>query len=366
MAKGLCVDGVPVDKKVRSFQLTRNPNDFLMIQQYYDDYKEHWHKKVEDLIDMEEFEREWYHKLLHSIETYHEDKAIMICRVKGWSLNHKFNRWFYSALRNWICNIKTQAFRIKKRPGIVCPICLREVSRIEERHLAHIRTTKDLPKIFQWENETYRTCLKPRKQVRRYVCTYKEAKKDPRQKTVPVNWLWKLPFGEPGVVCPFTKKIISILDDEYLLLLPKKYKHYAKPYTWFEFQEEFPSYLIYSELMSLDFSETTTSNKNRVFADQVGSNYRLLKADFPSYTCEYNYLGKGRSSPAEYEYAVLAVENCVENKTDREILRYMMIGYDAKDICEELAISRNEFKSRIVELRSNKNLEKTLLTGIIE
>ena len=58
-AKGICVDGMPVDEKVKNFQDDRKNDDFLMVQQYYDDYKEYWFNKVSELIDRDEFEQEW-------------------------------------------------------------------------------------------------------------------------------------------------------------------------------------------------------------------------------------------------------------------------------------------------------------------
>ena len=362
MPKGICVDGYSIDSKARSFQINKNSEDFLMIQQYYDDYFEHWYKKVEDLVEREEFRREWCSKLLHAINTYCEQKAIYICRTRGWSMNQKFNRWFYSALRNWISNIKTQAFRSKRRPGIVCPICLREVPKIEELHLRHIRTTKELPRVFEWNGEVYKTMLKPRKQARKYLCGLKEALKHPKSEQISVKWPWRI-SNRKGVVCPLTGNIIPEIVDIYLLKLPKRFRHYAKLYTWFQFQEEFPNYMVHSEVRSLDYQNAFSFQKDGAFVDYVRRDKRKTGGNFAPYTCFFGAL-RG-SPPLEYEHTLMAIRKHVDDQTDREILMYMIVGYEPKDVCEELGISRNEFKERVGILKNNRVLERTLIKGIV-
>ena len=363
MAKGICSDGVSVDQKVRSFQLTRNNDDFLLVKQYYDNYKDRWYKQVEGIMDHEEFYSKWCGKLLKSMNNYCEEKAIKLSRSKGWSMNQKFNRWFWRAVFNLVSNIITQHNQLKNYPGIVCPVCFKEVKKIESKHLSHVRTTKDLPKIFQYDGCVYKVMLKPRKEARIYTCGLQEALKNPKCQTKGIPWPWKI-NGSPGVVCPFTKKIVEIIDNEYLSKLPRKYRYYAKPYTWFEFQNEFPNSMVRSEIMSLEFSDES-DKKDQAFIDQVLAKKRL-KGDFASYTCSYLNLGRrSESSPVEYEHAIKSIEKHVEDKTDKKILKYLMIGYELPDICEELNISRKEIKVRTALLQKNKSLEKTLLYGII-
>ena len=69
--------------------------------------------------------------------------------------------------------------------------------------------------------------------------------------------------------------------------------------------------------------------------------------------------------PVEYEYAIKAIEQEVDDNIDKKILKYVMIGYEVKDVCEEIGISRKEFKLRLGNLRENKSLETILLSGII-
>ena len=359
MGKGICVDGDSIDKKVRLFQIERKTDYYIMIEQYYDDYKKFWYNQVQEFIEEEDFNREWCSRLLHSMETYREDKAIKISRLRGWSMKQKFNRWFYRALHNWISNIKTQAFRCKRRPGIICPICFKEIPKIEERHLRHLRTIRDLPKFFEYNGKVYKTTLKPHKKAKFFGHDLKETLKNPKMTFV--EWPWKI-NETPAVVCPFTKKIIPFIDDVYLSKLPKKYQHYAIPYTWTQFQQEFPSYLAHNDVMSLDFSRKTSSNKNGTFMEQIGmKNKRVFDASFAPYTCSFSELF---NAPLEYEHSVKTINNCIQDNLDKKILKYLIIGYEIKDIYEELSISRKEYKERVNQLSKNKVLEYSLVAGL--
>lgn len=358
MSKGICADGISVDEKVKKFQENRSSDTFEQIGKYYDDFREFWYKQVNEYIDREDFDREWSTKLLHSVETYKEDKALDICRSNGWSMTQKFNRWFYRALKNWICNIKTQAFRTKRRPGILCPICYREVPKIEERHLSHIKTTKDVPKAFEYKGAVYKTFLKPKKEAKIFEGSLKEVLKTHNVKALNVQWPWYLDTGEIGVFCPFTKRIVSSITDEYISTLPDKFKYYAKPYTWLEFQQEFPSYMVHSEIMSLDYSGN--EKNNRVFMDSVKTNKRILGGAFPSYLCSVSELDLS----IEYEYVIDAIEKNVLDEIDKDILKYIIIGHDIRYVCDELGITRKEIKDRLVNLKKNKSLEMFLINGL--
>lgn len=358
MAKGICSDGIPVDKKVKLFQETRESDVFEIIGDYYDGFRDFWYKQVTEYIEKDDFDREWSTKLLHSIETYDEDKAMDICRSHGWSMNQKFNRWFYRALKNWICNIKTQAYRTKRRPGILCPICYREVAKIEERHLAHIRSTKDVPRAFEYKKIVYKTSLRPKNETKIFECKLKEALKMRNIKTTTIKWPWFLENGDPGVFCPFTKKIVPQITDEYIATLPAKHKHYAKPYTWFDFQKEFPSHMIHSEVMSLNYSDSDKSN--RVFIDSVKKDKRIVGGLFPSYLCSISDL----ELAIEYEHVINIIEKNVNDETDQYILKHIALGNDIKFLCDDLGISKKEFKERMLTLRQNKLLEMFLVNDL--
>lgn len=364
MSKGFCSDGVSVDAKVSEFQKTRRSDEFVYISRYYDDYKDYWYRQVEELIDRDEFDRDWGSRLLHSIDTYNEAKAIQICRTHGWSMAQKFNRWFYRALKNWISNINTQSFRTKRRPGIICPICFREVGKIDEQHLEHRRTTKDLPRAFEFNGVVYKTMLKPRKKARMFTCSLKEALKYSKIKhrTVSCKWPWHID-GNKGVMCPFTHNIVPYIDNEYISKLHYKYRHYAKKTSWFEFHEAFPSYMVHNDVLSIDFT-SGKNNKDMVFVNNIGVNRRFMGSTIPSYATLVVQMN-AMNAPVEYEYAVTAIDNNVDDKIDKDILRYMMIGYDERDICEELEITRKELKARVEVLSGNKKLEIMLSKGVM-
>ena len=357
---GVCADGIAIDQKVRSFQIHRGNDDYLMIEQYYDDYKEYWFRKVSDLIEKEEFDCEWCRKLLHALETYQESKAIMICRLRGWAMDKKFNRWFYSALRNWISNIKAQAYRAKQMPGIMCPVCLKEVGKIDERHLQHIKTTKDLPKVFFYQDEVYKTYLKPRKRLKKYLCSLNEALQNPRQKGESIEWPWFV-GKKPMVVCPFMKVLISELNDQYILTLPHKYKHYAKSMNWFEFQDEHPNFMVHSEIKSLDYQSSSPSN-DQIFIERIHIDKRIANSNV-SYMSIYASLN---NISMEFEHALKVIETCVQDNQDQKILKYIVSGYEIKDICEVMDLPKKDVKRRMSELSENKQLERMLLKVVMK
>lgn len=342
---GFCDDGISIDDKVIEFQKHRRNDDFKSLQKYYSSFQRFWHNKVKDLIDEDEFSLEWDSKLLHSVETYDQDRAIELCKLKGWSLNSKFNRWFYSSLRNMISNIKTSAFRGNKQPLVTCPVCLKEVSKIDDIHLKHIISLSDLPKTFKWGKDVYKTALKP----------YKDATVKTQNGWETVNWPWYLRDGTPAVVCPFTLKLYNYLDRMYIDKLPKKYKHYAVPYTWFDFQEEFPTAIIHSEIHRLDTNCAINSEHQK---SDVSTNLRVFSKEFAEYTCGLDGLNR---MPVDYENTISIIKKYSNNKVDKYILMCLAVGYSLQDICDELEITRKDLQSRILELKNNVNLKNTLM-----
>jgi len=340
----VCTDGTLVDEKVMQFQLHHKSEDFDLIRKYYISYRKFWFNKVSDLIEEEEFYLEWDEKLLHAVETYDDDRAKALCQLKNWPINSKFNRWFYSSLRNMISNIKSGAFRGNKQPSVICPICLRQVPKIEEQHLKHIISTKDLPKTFIWNCDTYKTFSKP----------YQKALKLVKGHWQKVKWEWFLKDGTKGVVCPFTMNIVPKIDSEYINTLPKKYKHYAVPYSWFEFQEEFPTAIVHSEIHRIDTNSIECDGRKR---SDVSVNLRTANSEYSNYTCEIDMI----ENTTEYESAMKVIEKYSSDKIDKYIMMCLTTGYSMQDVCEELNISRRDLQNRITSLKENVNLKNALI-----
>ena len=353
----MCRDGTPVDERVRSYQLTRSDRDFEQIKDYYDDFRDYWFAKVQELLDRDDFEREFYNKLHQAVETYNEEKAITLCRLRGWSLKQKFNRWFYRALQNWASNVRASKFRGKNIPSVVCPVCMREVSRIDERHLQHLRTVQDLPSVFEYGGRVYRTMLKPRKFARYYECSLRNALRRLPDRSKKTSWPWYLHDGKtPGVLCPLTGDIVPEITNEYIQAMPAEHRHYAPPCTWDEFQQAHPSALPHAEVYSLEYG----GDGEAMFRDFVHVNARLTAAEIPPYSCFYEDLKKA-SVPIEYEFVVDAIRRYVVDPLEREILKLATLGYTEAEMCYRLCIRKAELNAKLRSLRQNEGLHLALM-----
>ena len=241
-----CADGTPITEKVLMYQKNLLGDDYLPIYRYYDNFKDKWYLELQDFLDRSTFDAEFDFKLCRAIQSFDEEQARILCEKYKWSFLGAFNRWFYAVLRNWKSNVKTSAFRQKKRPSVQCPVCGRHVPRIDEAHLAHIKTKSDLPKAFSWKGNIYSVVTTPdsyatcwgkythKKLTKINSGDFKGMEKER------VSWPWYTKEGTHGKVCPFTKKIIPNLSNDYIAGLPKRHNRYAQIMSWQEFVEEFP------------------------------------------------------------------------------------------------------------------------------
>jgi len=351
-----CKDGILVTDKVLEYQKTRNSECYALIYDYYENYKEKWYGELKDYLDWDNFNSDFDFKLYRAIDTFDGEQASYLCKKNGWKPHGSFNRWFYAVLRNWKSNVKTSAFRQKKRPSVQCPVCGRYVPRIDELHLAHYKTKSDLPVAFRWEEKIYSVYSSP---VGLSVCwgDYSSEKltdindgrhlKHSRLKEK-VRWQWYTEDGHRGVVCPFSKKIVSELNDQHLATLPYELGRYARPFTWQEFVEEYPyPVLIQAEVYSLDYH---------------------LADDDPSY--QENIIVKSKSTSLdrdgveddnvslEYEHVFHLIDTYVDDDTDKKILKLVTAGYSDDEISVVLELPKKEIRSRKSSVRlSGKDLQ---------
>jgi hypothetical protein len=221
-----CDDGMPVTEKVLHYKSSHSNEDYLHVHKYYNNFKDRWYLELQDYLDRPTFEAEFDFKLCRAIESFDEGQARTLCEKYKWSFLGAFNRWFYAVLRNWKSNVKTSAFRQKKRPSVQCPICGRYVPRIDEIHLAHFKSKSDLPKAFLWKGIIYGVMSFPDafavswgKYSKQKLEEINAAETKPYKREL-VEWFWYMKDGTRGVMCPFTKKIVSEIDADYIKTLP--------------------------------------------------------------------------------------------------------------------------------------------------
>lgn len=356
-----CADGTLITEKVLEYQLARKGDDYLMVYRYYDDFKDKWYLELQDFLDRATFDAEFDYKLCRAIESFDEKKARMLCEKYKWSFLGAFNRWFYAVLRNWKSNVKTSAFRQKKRPSVQCPVCGRYVPRIDEFHLAHVKTKSDLPKALSWKGNIYSVITAPDSHA---TCwgkyTHKKLMKINNGEIKGlekerVEWPWYTKEGTRGVVCPFTKKIVSDLSNEYIAGLPKRYNRYARVVSWQNFVEEFPNpVLIQAEIYSLDYNvaDEDTSLRKNIFRNS--STPQIGHDDI-----EQNKI------PSAYEHVFHLIDSSIEDKIDQKLAKLVAIGYSDNDIVSVLKIDKKEVRQRKRDLRShNRDLKEKLLESV--
>jgi len=356
-----CVDGTSVMDRVSMYQKDRKGDDYLPVYRYYNNFKDKWYLELQDYLDRSTFDAEFDYKLCRAIESFDMKQALALCEKYKWSELAAFNRWFYAVLRNWKSNVKTSAFRQKKRPSVQCPICGRKVPKIDEWHLAHIKTKSDLPKAFSWKGDIYSVVTTPDSHA---TCWGKYN----RQKLAKINrgetkglkkerieWPWYTEEGRYGVICPFTKKIVLELSNEYISRLPKRYNRYARAVTWQEFAEEFPNpVLIQAEIYSLDYNGADDDASLR---DNIGI------ADSPI-AMGHEDIEKNRVS-LSYEHVFHLIESTIEDETDQKLAKLVAIGYADIDIASVLDIDKKEVRQRKRDLKSsNGDLQEKLLGSV--
>ena len=353
-----CDDNVSIVDKVLKYKKSRSNDDYLHIYKYYNNYKDKWFLELQEYLDRASFDSEFDFKLCRAVLKFNEKEAKKLCKKYNWNFLGAFNRWFYAVLRNWKSNVKTSAFRQKKRPSVQCPVCFKYVTKIDEEHLQHYKTLTHLPKAVVWSGNVYSVMFRPEKKA---VCwgeytkiklnSINEGKtKDFAKKMV--KWLWFTKEGKRGVVCPFTKKIVPEINSEYIQTLPSKYNRYAKPYSWQNFVEEFPyPMLIQAEIYSLDYHK----------ADDDASLYDNISIMSASDVLEKSDISKGRVT-TEYEHVFHLIEELVFDEIDKKILKLTAIGYVDDDIAEEMKMERKEIRQRKKNIGlDNQFLQKELI-----
>ncbi len=361
-----CGNGATVTDQVMKFQKHRKHEDasdyFVPIQKYYDDYRDQWFGQLEDYMDRQTFDGEFDFKLIRAVDTFNNTTSKQLADKYGWSDIGRFNRWFFKILTNWKSNVKNSSFRLKKRPAVQCPVCGKSVPRITKEHLQHYKTTSMLPKFIVYKGNIYEVCSLPRV----YATTWGEkttiklnALKNNDFKTFAKSkrrcrWPWKMRDGSRGVLCPFTRKIVPEISDEYIHNLPIRYGRYATPISWEEFVEQYPTTLIQSEVYSLDFE---LNHSEDTLKDFVQRDYRSTGS---AHFMDYEKLCRQEIS-VEFEHVFYSIDNLVNDEIDRDILRLLAIGYTAEDIADTLHMDRKEVRNRMRRVRdSNKDLEKVL------
>lgn len=357
-----CLNGRPVTEQVILFKQSGKAEDFLPIMLYYENYKDHWFSQLEGYIDRSAFDSEFDLKLLYAINKFDAEFAQKNASKKGLSFQGNFNRWFYKILTNWKSNVKTSSFRVKKRPPVSCPICGRSVGRIEEEHLKHIKTVADLPRFMVWENDVYEVVATPRvyaatwgeKTPDKWDALNNDRLKEYASEKHRVRWPWRLPDGKRGVLCPFTKNIVPIIDDLYLASLPVKFRHYATPMTWEEFVSQHPTALIQSEIYSLDRCSMDAEDVS--LRDYISDNRRIQNSEDHM---DVAMIESGNIA-IRYEHVFQSIDQCVEDPVDQRILKLVAAGYVMDDIAETLEISKKDLRKRLRSIRSCKQLEELL------
>lgn len=355
-----CEDGTPVTQQVITYQRTHNNDDFKPILKYYQPFKEIWYLQVQDYMDRPTFDSEFDYKVFRAADSFNAEAAEKNSNTKGLDYLGNFNRWLYKILMNWKSNIKTSSVRLKKRPGIHCPVCGRVVGKIDEDHLQHIKSVSDLPSHMSYKGEIYDVYTKPKSSAVTWG-KYNQSKLnallkgeyvhhiDDKKKTA---WPWRLQDGKRGVLCPFTKKIIPIINDEYIQSLDIKHNRYAEVLTWDEFVRKYPSSLIQSEIFSLERPYTgdkTVSLKDHI--SQKSSSSSLSK----------EMVDKGEIG-VEFEHSFVSIEKYIKDTVSINILKLIAAGYSVDDVCEEMELDKKDVRSKIKSIRLNRDLCDALMS----
>ena len=171
-----------------------------------------------------------------------------------------------------------------------------------------------------------------------------------------VEWPWYTKEGTRGVVCPFTKKIVPNLSNDYISTLSKAYNRYAKVVTWQEFAEEFNPVLIQAEIYTLDYNS----------ADEEPSLRGSIEIKQSELTEEMGHedIEQNRIS-SSYEHVFHLIETTIEDEMDQKIAKLVAIGYSDNDIVSVLQIDKKEVRQRKRDLRTHRNdLKEKLLENV--
>ena len=357
-----CINGNPVTEQVIIYQKSKDSRDYLQIQWYYDNYKEKWYSQLSDYMDRMSFESDFDYKLSIAVGLFKASTAKKLQNKNGYGNLGAFNGLFYKILSNWKSNIKSAAFRVKRRPLIQCPICNRYVVRIDAEHLKHLKKTGDLPRFFVWNGNIYETFCFPQtyaitwgnntynKRLALFDKNIKPYLEDRRR----VRWPWKTKDGKKGVMCPFTHKIVTQIDNKYIQSLPSKHSKYSESTIWEEFVVKYPFAHIQSEIFDLD--KSVGVDENTMLQDSISKDLRVgEKHD----VLEYNKIKSG-SVPLIYESLFKTIEDCVEGETDRDILKLIASGHSVEDVSYILAINKKDIRCRLRTFKNDELKQKIL------
>jgi len=357
-----CSNGNPVTLQVLKYQKSHDPDDYLPIQYYYDDYKEQWFNQLEDYLDYDSFVSEFDFKLSRAVDMFSDTQSKELAEQHKWSDLGRFNRWFFRILSNWKSNVKTSSFRLKKRSPVQCPVCGRYVGRIDADHLEHYRAISDLPKYFVYKNTIYETSAVPRvnavtwgeKTPAKWKSLQRSQTKEYIADKKRIDWPWKNPDGSRGVMCPYTHKIIPRITEEYIRSLSNKYSRYAEPISWESFIETYPTALIQSDTYSLEHVVFDDHDTQGYCKERISTKQSQSGLDF-----------KGICSgkvPMQFEFAFRMIDDLIDQESDRYILKLIASGYTIEDIADTLEMDRRDIRRRMRNIRdTHKDMESLLV-----
>lgn len=352
-----CVNGNSVTEQVEKYLKSKLSDDFLPILLYYDNFRKKWFEEVSDYIDRNTFDSDFEYKLLQAVNTFNPDKARDYAELKKISQAGSFNRWFYRILLNWRSNVKNNGYRLKKRPGVHCPVCGRETPKIDEQHLKHIKTVQDMPKFFLWQNNIFQFFNTPKTHAISWGSFYKNKFEDLNNGKVDdyitdrrrIQWPWRLPDGKRGILCPFINKIVNKIDNDYILNLPDKYNRYADPLSWSDFVQRYPYALTQAEIYSIEHEKSEGTS----FGDTL-----IDKNNYDFFTPEMLDTG---FVPPRYESVFKTIDKLGLKKDDNKLLKLLSVGYELEEISSILNIEIKNIKNKIRSLKSFKSLEQQLI-----
>ena len=359
-----CSDGSPVVARAIEYKQTRSSDAYILVKEYYDNFREYWYKKMEGYMDRSSFNNEFDFKLCKALDTFKIDVADEIAAKKGYSRLGAFNGWLYSILAHWLSNVKSAHFRAKKRPPVHCPVCGRWVPRIDQDHLQHIKTLNDLPKFFERDGVIYETQTAPKAFAISWG-NYSELKMDKllsgSKKTysaskMKVKWPFFYEDKKRGVVCPFTGKIVPAITNEYIKEeVPQSDNRFAEPISWMDFEERYSKVLIQSEIYSVDDS-SHGDDDGALTRDHLIGKYVLEEVD-------HNNVD-GYANCVKYEHAFSIIKKHVDDEVACKILQLIAIGYTVSDISDSLGIEKADIRKKIKSVRESCSGMKMQLINV--
>lgn len=362
-----CQNGTSVTEQVMKYRKSENFDDYIPVQKYYDEYKGQWYNQVSDYIDKPTFDQEFDFKLLRAIQSFNEGESKRLADEFGWSDLGRFNRWFFKILTNWKSNVKNSSFRLKKRPPVQCPICNKFVGRIDQEHLYHYKTIRDLPNVMTWNGDIYEVCLLPKSHVTTWGektsaklnTLLSDDAKSLSDSAKKIRWPWKLSDGKRGVLCPCTKRIVPEITDEHIRALSEKYNRYAPSTLWEKFIEDYPNALIQSDVYSLEHSFGDGSDGDDL-SDYVARDNRIGKQKS---FMDYKDICRDKVS-VNFEHTFYAIDRFITDESDKMILKLIAAGYTVDDISETIDMPTKDVRKRLKAIRENQEFQSVLVDAV--